>query len=102
MPFDNLRNILGQLLKSTPNYEARLKEMEVLEFWPHIVGDRVSKHCWAVRMLDGGILLVAAESSSWLHNMRFLEQQIVEKYEKEFKEKRVRGLRFKLQTHHPE
>lgn len=97
---DRLKSILSQILKATPNYDARMREMEIIEAWPRAVGERVAKHCWAVRMLDHGqgLLLVAAESSAWLHNLRFLEGQILDRLEQELKERRVKQLRFKLQT----
>lgn len=95
---DNLKNILEQILKSTPNYEDQRAKGIVFEAWPKIVGDRVAKHCWPIKLFDDGLLLIAAESSVWLQSLRYLEAQIVEKYEKELKSKKIKGLRFKLES----
>lgn len=95
---DMLKDILGKLLKATPNYAENQLKSRVFEAWPQIVGERVAKHAWPVKLLDDQYLLVATESSAWMHNLRFLEAQIVEKYEKALGKKEVRGVRFKLGT----
>ncbi|MEW6056537.1 MAG: DUF721 domain-containing protein [Bdellovibrionota bacterium] len=98
---DLLKKILSEVLKSTPNYRERTREFEVYEAWPRIVGDRVAKHCWPAKMLDNGVLLVASQSSAWLQSLRYLEQEIIAKYEREFKEKRVKALRYKMASPEP-
>ena len=95
---DDLKSVLNRLLKKVPNYQQRLHEMEVYEVWPSIVGEKLAKQCWPVKLLDDGVLLIAATSSAWLQSLRYLEPQILAKYEKALKSKKVKALRFKLQT----
>lgn len=99
---DPLKKILSQLLKSVPQYQQKTQQLEVYDLWPTIVGERTAKHTWPVKLLDGGVLLIAAESSVWLQSLRYLEPQILSKYEAALKKKTVTALRFKMETRHPE
>lgn len=99
---DDLKAILSRILKSTPHYEENRLKAEIFAAWPRVVGDRIAQHCWPVKLLDGGLLLIAGESNAWLQSLRYLELQIIEKFEKELKARRVTGLRFKLDTRRPE
>lgn len=95
---DDLKAILDKILKSTPNYEEHTLKSQVFEAWPRIVGEHVARHTWPIKLLENNMLLIATESSAWLHNLKFLEAQILEKCHKELKGKRIAGLRFKLDT----
>lgn len=95
---ERIKNILGQLLRTVPQYEGKKRAFEVYEAWPGIVGERTAKHCWPLKLLDDGTLLVAAENSAWLQSLRYLEPQILAKFEAELKSKRVKQLRFKLES----
>ena len=99
---NDLKGILDRLLKSTPNFEENNVKIEIFAAWPRVVGEKIAQHAWPVKLLEGGALLVAGESNAWLQSLRYLEAQIVEKYEKELKRKKITGLRFKLETHRPE
>ena len=95
---DRLKQILKQVLKDTPNYRENLHKMQVFEAWPRAVGDKIARQVWPVRFVEDGVLLVAASSSAWLHSLRYLEADILDKLEKELKNRRVRALRYKLAT----
>jgi predicted nucleic acid-binding Zn ribbon protein len=95
---DSLKDIIGRFLKSTPLFEDHQLKVRVFDAWPKLVGERVAQHCWPTRLFDDGTLLVGAESSVWLHSLRYLETQILTKYETELGEKKVRALRFKLEV----
>lgn len=95
---ERIKNILGQLLRSVPQYEHKTAQMAVLEAWPRVVGERTAQHTWPITMLEGGLLLIAAENSAWLQSLKFLEPQILEKYEAALGSKKVKGLRFKMQS----
>ena len=99
---NDLKAILEKLLKTTPNFKEHQAKTEVFAAWPKVVGERVAAHAWPVKLLEDGALLVAGESNAWLQSLRYLESQIVEKYEKELGKKRITGLRFKLETRRPE
>lgn len=95
---DGLKGILGKILKSVPQYEQKMAQIEIYEAWREIVGERTAQHTWPVKLLDGGLLLIAADNSAWLQSLKFLEPQILDKYEKKLKSRRIKGLRFKMQS----
>lgn len=95
---DDIKKILKSVLGNTPNFETKMKDLEVYDAWPKAVGETVAKNCWPVKMLDGGELLVASHSNSWIQQMRFLEAQIISNLGKVLKDKRVRRLRYKVET----
>ena len=90
---------LNKILEKTPHYEERMREFEILEAWPKIVGDRIARHAFPIRIFEDGVLLIGAETNVWLHSLKFLEVQILKKYEKQFGSERVKQLRFKLISH---
>jgi predicted nucleic acid-binding Zn ribbon protein len=94
----DLKSILKSVLKATPNYQENMARIEIYEAWPKVVGEKVAKHAWPVKMVEDGALLVAAESSVWLQSLRFLEPQIIEKFAKELGSKKVKSLRYKMET----
>ncbi|MBI3555348.1 MAG: DUF721 domain-containing protein [Deltaproteobacteria bacterium] len=95
---NNLKDILGKILKKTPNYEENVLKARIFEAWPRIVGEKVAAHCWPSKIVEGNALLIAGESSAWLHSLRYLEAQILTKYEKELGGKHVTGLRYKMEN----
>ena len=95
---NNLKDILGKILKKTPNYEGNVLKERIFAAWPKVVGEKVAAHCWPSKLLDGNALLVAGESSAWLHSLRYLEAQIVAKYETELGGKYVTALRYKMES----
>lgn len=95
---EGIKGILGKLLKSVPQYEQKMAQIEIYEAWREIVGERTAQHTWPVKLLEDGLLLVAADNSAWLQSLKFLEPQILDKYEKKLKSRRIKGLRFKMQS----
>lgn len=93
---DALKQILDQILKQNTRYKEKQEEFAIHALWPKIVGERIAKHVWPVKLLPDGLLLVASQSSTWLHQLRYLESQIVEKFTRELKSAKVKGLRFKI------
>lgn len=99
---NSLKEILERIFSETPGFDSKAKEQEIIDAWPRAVGERIARHCQAVKLLtknvDEPTLLVAAHSSAWIHQLHYLESQILEKLAQELKEKRVARLKFKLET----
>ncbi len=95
---ETLKEVVENLLKRSPSYQRKSKDVKLQLAWERAVGENAAKHCWPIQLLDEGILLVASESSVCLQQLKFLEIQILKNLEKELKEKLVTRLRFKLKT----
>lgn len=93
---DALKQILQQILHQNARFTEKKEEFKIYEMWPKVVGERIAKHVWPVKLLPEGLLLVASQSSTWLHQLRYLESQIVEKFRRELKSDKIKGLRFKI------
>ncbi len=53
----------------------------VLEEWDEIVGERVAAHCQPVS-LEGGVLVISADSSAWASQMRMISAHLITTIEK--------------------
>ena len=95
---DLLKSILQQIFKNAPQYEEKKLEIQIFESWSRVVGERTARHCHPLKLIDDGTLLVGAESSVWLQSLRYLEAQILDKFEKELKVRKIKQLRYKLVT----
>lgn len=91
-----LKEVLRRVLENTPNYENKKRELEIFASWTPAVGERVAAHAQPVRLLDDGTLIVVAKSSAWMHQLKYLEQQILAKLRTQIKGSPVKALRFRL------
>ncbi|HRK02948.1 MAG TPA: DUF721 domain-containing protein [Oligoflexia bacterium] len=92
----NLKAILNNILDSNPYYKGHKVELQILEKWPETVGARIAQHCTPERFTDDGTLIVSSNNSAWLHQLKYLEPQIVTKLNKALGEDRIKQLRFRL------
>lgn len=93
---NNLKDIIDSVLKRTPNYQNQSKKTEVLEAWPLVVGEAIAKNTRVLNWYSDGSLLIAATSNIWVHNLHYLEPQIITKFEDLLKRPLVKQLKFKL------
>jgi predicted nucleic acid-binding Zn ribbon protein len=78
---DSLAEVASELHLDDPRVTA-----EVFSRWGALVGETVSAHT-RPRVLRQGVLTVEVDSPAWATQLRYLEQQIVERFDG------VRGLR---------
>ena len=72
---------LGDLLdqvRRRRGWQRRLHGARVHERWPAIAGQQLARHVEPVR-LDGGVLVLRAESSAWATQVRYLSSMLVVK-----------------------
>jgi hypothetical protein len=89
----DLKSILSNYFQNNHDYQSFEKQSIVLDSWTSIVGSALSKHCTATKLDETGTLFISSReavsqnttSSSdhyWLNTLRYLEPQILDKYEK--------------------
>jgi predicted nucleic acid-binding Zn ribbon protein len=71
----------------------RLAERSLLEVWPQIVGERLSRHVRAVDLRDG-VLLLSADHGAWRQEVTLLLPQIQAGCNRRFGEGTVREIRW--------
>lgn len=95
----DLRSILQELFEQNiPGFKEKQKEFEILQIWPECVGEKIAKNTTPIKMIDNETLLIGTKSSSWAQELKFLEEDILNKLESKLGARRVKKLKFKLVT----
>lgn len=69
--------------------------MQVWEVWEEAVGTAIAQNA-KPSAFKGDLLLVTVSSSAWLHQMRFMEQELINEINKAMGTQRLRGMKFKV------
>jgi predicted nucleic acid-binding Zn ribbon protein len=72
----------------------RLKQFEMLEAWPLIVGEQIAKVTVAER-IDRGKLFVHVTRSTWRNELTFLKKALIMKINKEMEQEIVKDIIFR-------
>ena len=73
---------------------GKMKQMEVLEEWPRIVGEQIAKVTSAER-LDGGKLFIHVTRSTWRNELVFLKKALIAKINREMNQEIVKDIIFR-------
>lgn len=92
-----IADILGQLFKGS-QWESQAKRYHLFSRWEEIVGHKVATHS-KPEIWRGNILTVAVSSSSWLTELRMMEQDILEKIEATYPDLKIKRIQWKLWGH---
>jgi predicted nucleic acid-binding Zn ribbon protein len=92
--FASVGSILNDILpKFRPGTTKSM--LEVWDIWDQCAGCEVASNARPVAF-KGGLLLIHVSNSIWLHQLRFLEKELVEKLNKALADERVKTLKFKI------
>jgi len=69
--------VLARLMKGL-GLEDKLKERELVENWPDIVGPDIARFSRALRV-RGGVLYLKVDSPAWGQELHFLKAQLLER-----------------------
>ena len=92
--FTHIGDILQQTLK-TCRREANEHLVRVGECWSELVGETLGEHSRPAAM-KGKLLLVHVNSSVWLHEMRFLKTDLIDKINRLSGGPEVKDIKFKV------
>ena len=67
----------------------------VWDVWEAAVGEAIAANARPMAF-NGGMLLVHVSSSTWLHQMRFLEDELIAKVNDALGNERLRSIKFKV------
>ncbi|MBM7624297.1 DUF721 domain-containing protein [Sporohalobacter salinus] len=73
----------------------KIKEQQVLNIWPKVIGDKVKKHTKA-SYINQGTLFVTVDNSTWAHQLLFLKEDLISRLNQHLDQKMVEDIRFKL------
>jgi len=90
--FARVGDILPTVLKSI-GLGQRLKEQEVLGIWAQVVGEEIAARTQPLRV-DRGVLHVRVDHSAWLHELHFMEKDILKKLKEKAPDIELNRIRF--------
>lgn len=76
--------VLTQVLEKH-GVRGRVEQLEVLQDWPDIVGDPLSR-VTKVRGIDNKTLLIEVKSSAWMMELNMLKDDVLGRVNKRFKD----------------
>ena len=83
---------LKQLIRSS-SLEKGLQEQKAIDFWPSVVGQKISENTEPVSV-EGGVLSIKTKNSSWSQELQLQKPQILEKLNKRLNKKIIKDIRF--------
>jgi predicted nucleic acid-binding Zn ribbon protein len=92
--FEHIGNILTDVLK-TYRRESDAELIQVWQVWDDIVGDVIAQNARPAAF-KGKILLVHVSSSTWVHQLQFLKQEMIAKLNNTFGKELIGDLKFKI------
>jgi predicted nucleic acid-binding Zn ribbon protein len=92
--FEHIGNILTDVLK-TYRRESDGELTQVWQVWDDIVGDVIAQNARPAAF-KGKILLVHVSSSTWVHQLQFLKQEMIAKLNDTFGKELISDLKFKI------
>jgi hypothetical protein len=66
----------------------------LVELWPRIAGDAISRNAWPARVARDGTLVVTTSSSAWAFELTQLEPELLRRFRDELREAAPTRLRF--------
>lgn len=69
--------------------------MQVWQVWEEAVGSTIAQNAKPA-VFKGDLLLVNVSSSTWLHQIRFMEQEMIAKINEAIGTRRLRSIKFKI------
>jgi predicted nucleic acid-binding Zn ribbon protein len=92
-PVDLGRLVYEQLRRHVPLSALRLERLQ--QAWPRLVTPRIAKRTWPVK-LYGKRLVVLVHDNQWLHELGYLQQDIVERIALEMPDAHVDEIKLRL------
>lgn len=92
--FEHIGNIIGKVLKTCRNdFDENLGQ--VWSLWDRAIGDDIAKNA-RPEAFKGKILLVNVTSSTWMHQLQFLKNDIIKQINHALGKDLVKEIKFKI------
>lgn len=85
-----LKRVLRRL-----NLEYEILSRKILDFWPEVVGEKVSLHTEAEKVKDG-ILFVRVDNPVWSNELRFYKNDYIKKLNEKVEKKIIKEIQFRI------
>ena len=92
--FEHIGNIIGNVLKACRNdFDENLAQ--VWGRWDEAVGNGIAKNARPAAF-KGNLLLVNVTSSTWMHQLQFLKNDIIKQINQTLGKELVKEIKFKI------
>lgn len=92
--FEHIGNIIGNVLKTCRNdFDENLAQ--VWGLWDRAVGDGIAQNARPAAF-KGNLLLVNVISSTWMHQLQFLKNDIIKQLNQALGKELVKEIKFKI------
>lgn len=94
---DDFSNINSNLYKIIKEFNiGKIQQTQlVIEIWDDIVGDIVAKNTKPLKFING-MLYVEVSNSSWLNQIPFIKEDIIQKYRLKLNKSLVKDIKFSM------
>ena len=92
--FEHIGSILADVLK-TYRRETNADLVQVWQVWDKVVGDVIAQNARPAAF-KGKILLVHVSSSTWIHQLQFLKEEMMAKLNKDLGKSVIGDIKFKI------
>ena len=92
--FEHIGNILTDVLK-TYRRETNADLVQVWQLWDTVVGDVIAQNARPAAF-KGKILLVHVSSSTWIHQLQFLKEEMMVKLNTALGKSAINDIKFKI------
>ena len=92
--FTPIGTVIGDLLRQHRPTAAQ-SMLDLWDLWEETVGPDISANARPAA-INGNLLLVHVSSSVWMHQLRFLEQELVQRLNRAMGKNSVKHLKFKI------
>lgn len=89
---ENVAGVLKRVVRDL-GLERDIEGWKAAEDWPRIVGARIARRTRCVGFKDG-TLRVEVESSAWMHELGYLERDLIQKINRHLGAEHVRQVKF--------
>lgn len=92
--FVHIGEIVEKVLSSC-RYEPDSRLSKIYDIWQRAVGPDISKNAKPAAV-KGGLLLVHVSSAAWVHQLRYLKDQMITRVNGEMGSNGIRDIKFKI------
>jgi len=88
-----INNVISSVIQQL-GLGPKIKQHELLDAWPRIVGDQIAKVTTATSIVNGK-LVVRVKYATWRNELIFLKRGIISKINKEMNQEFIKDILFK-------
>ena len=91
---EKIDSILEKVLSSL-NLGIKVKQYQIWDVWDSVVGEPIARQAQP-QQIRNMILWITVSSSTWMQQLEFMKQQIIDRLNERIGEKVIKDIRFRI------